>query len=306
MSYKINALPSPKAYNEEKADFWEVEALKNFGDPVSQSTISKILSVGSDELSHEGITSEDDETYMDLDETFNELDLRNKKCAGGYPYELGKFSVKTSASLTDENKVYVFLLLCTRFNMFKDKVQNSLDGTLIFERISALVLREYLGENAKSIVFGTAVSGSFEDKVEDLIEKIGEGVKFKNPNKNPPTKNDDGIDVVGLLDFFDQEPGKLIAFGQCKTGTTWRNEIQRLNPQRFCSNWLFEQPILYPIPVVFLTDVTYSSRNIYTDQKDYLVFNRFRIMQNLPSTLPIDVQQDIITWVDGALVSLRN
>ena len=213
MSYKIPQIPSSKAYKEETADFWEVQAICNPGMFISQINISRILYKELDEINHDGIESEDDVVDMTLDNVFRELTQRIKFTSEKYPFEFTKYSIRLIENNINLKDIYLFLLLCTRLNMKTHKVQNEIDGTLLFENLCSYVAVKYFGDKSESIVFGTTLAGSFEDRTKDLILKIGEGKSFTNPNNNIPTAKDDGIDVVVWKDFSDKRIGKLIGFG---------------------------------------------------------------------------------------------
>ncbi|WP_319590695.1 hypothetical protein [uncultured Draconibacterium sp.] len=303
MPYKIPNLPGSQAYIEEKADFWEVQSIVKSGEFISQLNISRALSKEFDEIHHDGIESEEDVLESNLEDVFQQLRDRVNHCSNGYPFEFGRTSIKLGESEANSIKrdIYLYLLLCTRFNMKNHKVFNNVDATLLFEKLCAQVAKNYFGENAESIVFGTAEAGNFENKIKDLISKIGEGESFKNPNNNIPTKNDDGIDVVVWKEFADRRIGKLIGFAQCKTGTTWQDQIKKLKPSHFCENWLVEKPAFPPIPIVFICDTLNIEKNFVSDQRGLLLFNRFRIMEYLPENLDEELVLNIRRWLDGAL-----
>ena len=305
MSYKYPNLPSAQAHKEETADFWELQAICNPGIFISQTNISKIISKELDEISHDGIESDDDHLDEKLDDVHHELNNRIKYTGQKYPFEFGRYSIKIKEEDNIYKNIYLFLLLATRFNMLKKKKQNGIDGTLLFEKLCQSVVRNFFGKNSKSIVFGTAISGGFEDKVKNLISQLGEGDAFKNPNNNAPTKNDDSIDIVVWKEFADKKIGKLIGFGQCKTGTTsWRDDIHKLKPSDFCDRWFYNNPVLNPIPIVFITDTMNEDFNFYSSQQGFLIFNRFRILEYLPDNLPEIIINDINNWVAGAFLEL--
>lgn len=305
MAYKLPGVPSPRAYLEEKADFWEIQCLRNSDDYVSALSISRVLDKSFDELKLEGIESDDDFLEGNLADVFEQLKSRAKYCKTGYPFEFGRSSIKSLGAGTDDrHDVYLYLLLCTRLNMKDDKTFDGVDGTLVFEKLCAEVAKVYFGENADSIVFGTAEPGNFEAKMKDMIKLIGEGDGFKNPNNNYPTKNEDGIDVVVWKHFEDKRIGKLIGFCQCKTGTTWQDAVKKLNPDHFCENWISEKPVFPPIPIIFLADTLNYEKNFVSDQRGRLFFNRFRIMEHLPSKLDDAIMNDIRVWLKGALKSV--
>lgn len=309
MTYKINNtsdLPSPKAYLEELADFWEIQATRYRGQFVSRVEIAHLLNPQLDELKHEGLESDDDKVFSRLDATFSELESRVNSTGRKYPFSFGSTSIKLGNNDTAMGTIYLYLLLCTRLNMKDRKIQNGIDGTLLFEKLCAIVAKNYFGEKSQSIVFGTAVSGNFQNKVNDLIRQIGEGGQFSNPNTNPPTQNDAGIDVVAWCDFADKQKGKLIAFGQCKTGTSWRDTIHTLKPDTFCRNWFLNPPIFSPLPIVFITDTLNKDKNFVSDQDGYLFFNRFRILEYVNDDLDSIIFEQIEQWVAGALESLED
>ena len=311
MSYKIPNVPSPKAYKEELADFWEIQALCSPGQYVSSSRIAKSIAVGSDEIGYEGIESEDDELDSRLDEVFLELQRRQGFSSGKYPFSFKKYSMKLNEEASLNKTVYLFLLLCTRFNMKTSKVHNEIDGTLLFEELCTDVIPNYFGKTSKSYLFGTASSDQFEKrkvfegKVNKIITKIGEGNIFRNLNSNTPSKNDDAVDVVVWKDFADNRIGKLIAFGQCKTGTTWQKEIHRLKPDDFCDKWFQESPVFDPLPLIFICDTLNEDFNFYTSQKGFLLFNRFRILEQTEDNLNSEIQTKIQSWLDGAMMELN-
>lgn len=302
MTYKISSLPSPRALLEEKADFWEVESIREQGQFISQMNVLRVLSRGVDEINHDGIESDEDSIELNLDDVFQQLIDRKAFCSIGYPFEFGHSSIRFDETSSYKRDVYLFLLLCTRFNMTSQKIQNGIDATLLFEKLSAEVAKNFFGYNAESLVFGTAALASFPNKIKDLVISMGEGYGYQNPNLNYPTKNDDGIDVVVWKNFSDGRIGKLIGFGQCKTGTNWKDSIHKLKPRDFCDNWLSQSPVLDPIPMIFICDTLNYEQNFYTDQKGFLVFNRFRIMEYLPNELEdFQILVDIQTWLSGAL-----
>lgn len=306
MGYKYDNIPSKRAYKEETADFWEIEAIRR-RNYVSIIDINKIIAKEFDEFQHDGIDSEEDEFNMELEDIFLHLQERVDFTDRNYPFSFsaGYNSLFFNGLTETSDYLYLFLLLCTRFNMQTHKVQKGIDGTLLFEHICANTIRNFFGNNTQSYVFGTGVQGSFKAKINDFITKVGEGRSFKNSNFNPSTKNDDGVDIVAWKDFADKKIGKLIGFGQCKTGTTsWRDGIHKLKPSQFCSNWLSMSPVFEPIPIVFLADTMNDEFNFYTAQKGFLVFNRFRIMEYGVLGLSSKIQSEMKDWVVGALESV--
>ena len=73
-------------------------------------------------------------------------------------------------------------------------------------------------EKASFIHFGAP--GSFRDKIEDFVKKLGEGGGFREEAfKSGKHPQDDGVDIVVYRPFADGRVGQLLGLGQCKSGT---------------------------------------------------------------------------------------
>jgi len=299
MSYKIGEIPQLNSHLEEIADFWEIQAIRRCGTWVGAATIQSIIARSSDELSHEGIESDDDRISEKLESVFFELTRRNTATRNNYPFEASENAIRIPSKFDYAAVIYLFLILATRLNMKAHKIQGGIDGTELFEELCAQVLRSFLGQNAKSWVFGTANNEDvFRNKVEELIRRIGDGQGFMERSRHG-FKNDDGVDIVGWIDFADMRRGKLISFGQCKTGTSWRNGIVYSKLTGFCEKWMQSKPLptFFPFPALFLADTLFSNEDPFEHHQNTLTFNRFRIMEYIPEVLDDDLFDRISSWV---------
>lgn len=78
--------------------------------------------------------------------------------------------------------------------------------------------------------------------------------------------------------FTDRLPGKLIAFGQCKTGTHYRDTLTQLQPDSFCRKWFRSSPAVVPVRMFFVAEAL-SRSNWYDTASDAgLLFDRCRIV----------------------------
>lgn len=301
--YKIGNLPSPRADISDLADFVEVECLNN--GKVSRTEIIELLGRLEDNDYTDG-NPIDDPLENTLEDVFNEIDLRSSKCNKAYPFHMDYSGHVLKTNSKVENSVsylYTYLLLSTRLVMNVDNVHAGIDGALLFEEISEEIAKEYLGSRTKSFLFGTGSTGrSFENKVNSLCKELKEGGGFKNRN-DASTSNvkDDSLDIVVWKPFSDGSCGQLIAFGQCKTGTTWDNRhLTSLQPDSFCSSWFSDQPSIIPVRMFFLAESLLRERWYTTVTKAGILFDRCRIMdysQNLSSELC----KQIKTWTNAAL-----
>ena len=282
--FKLTALPSPRADVHELADFAELLAWQN--DSVSAREILAFLGRTGDNEYNEGVDDEDDLNANALDDVMVEIDRRSKSCVGGYPFALDLKGTVLRHDPNDTSEravVYRYLLLSTRLNMTADKVQANIDGTGLLEEISAAVLRCYLGyDRAKSIVFGTAIGGTFPRKVDALCAALGEGGSFETLDPGPVNANDDRLDSVAWVPFSDMREGKLIIFCQCKTGSSWKEHTTQLQPDVFIKRWMKHRTFLVvPVRAFCVSEATCPTNWRGLVGYAGLLFDRLRVVDFL-------------------------
>lgn len=296
--FKLPALPSPRADVHELADFAELLAWQN--DSVSAREILAFLGRKGDNEYNEGVDDEDDLNANALDDVMVEIDRRSKSCVGGYPFALDLKGTVLRHDPNDTSEravVYRYLLLSTRLNMTADKVQANIDGTGLLEEISAAVLRCYLGyDRAKSIVFGTAIGGTFPRKVDALCTALGEGGSFETLDPGPVNANDDRLDSVAWVPFSDMREGKLIIFCQCKTGSSWKEHTTQLQPDVFIKRWMKHRTFLVvPVRAFCVSEATCPTNWRGLVGYAGLLFDRLRVVDFLDRIDP-GLLTRIQTW----------
>lgn len=296
--FKLPALPSPRADVHELADFAELLAWQN--DFVSAREILAYLGRNGDNEYNEGVDDEDDINADALDDVMIEIDRRSKSCVGGYPFALDLKGTVLRHDPTDSSEraaVYRYLLLSTRLNMTADKVQANIDGTGLLEEISATVLRCYLGyDRAQSVVFGTAIGGTFRTKVDALCGALGEGGGFEALDPGPVNANDDRLDSVAWIPFSDMRGGKLIIFCQCKTGSSWKEHTTQLQPDAFIKRWMKHRTFLVvPVRAFCVSESTCPTHWGGLVSYAGLLFDRLRLVDFLDRIEP-DLLERIRTW----------
>lgn len=306
--FKLPAPPSPRADIHELADFVELLALQN--DSVSAREILAYLGRAGDNEYNEGVDDEDDVNANAMDDVMIEIDRRSRSCVGGYPFELdlrGTVLRHDRGDASERAVVYRYLLLSTRLNMTTDKVQANIDGTALLEEISAAVLRCYLGyDRARSVVFGTAIGGTFREKVNALCEALGEGGCFEALDPGPVNANDDRLDAVAWIPFSDMRRGKLIIFCQCKTGSSWKEHTTQLQPDAFINRWMKHRTFLV-VPVRAFCVSESTCPNHWGGLVSYagLLFDRLRLVDFLDRIEP-ELLERIRIWNAAAAVVAAN
>lgn len=293
-----DGLPSLRSSFQEWADYAEYLALKN--GKVSLHDVVKRPMLIADEKVVSGIEDTTDKFNNKADEISSEINRRRNLLGTKYPFQttdLG-YSIEHLTGDDHHTLVYQFLLLSTRNNMTKAKVQSGFDGTQLFEEIASEVGKAYFGDKTETDVLGTSKSnvGGFRTKLATIAQKMKEGGSIHPHEGFHP--QDDNIDVIFWKGFSDKKPSQLIAFGQCKTGTTWQDRLSELNAEAFCKTWFTMQPVLTPVRMFFCAQ--YFPIEIWMPRayEAGLVFDRFRIIDYMPPQLNAELIERIRPWVD--------
>ena len=277
--FKWPGVPSSRAPEHELADFAELLCWQQGN--VSVTALAQSLGRLAENDYSDGVP-EEEEIPNDIAGAFQEIERRIVACDGGYPFEVDERgnALHTIQDVGNgKHLVYKYLLLATRLKMNNNRKHENIDGADLLEYLAAEVARQYLGTRAESIVFGTAEDASdFPNKVDSLCKRLGEGEGFTKGGRRSRYKKDDKLDVVAWKAFTDRREGKLIAFGQCKTGTNWKDHVSQLQPDVFCRKWFQLQPVLMPVRMFFISEALSS-----VDWGDYsveagLLFDRCRIV----------------------------
>jgi hypothetical protein len=301
MAFKLGKGLSTEPNQNEIADFWEVECLLRTERAASVLTIRKARGIGED------IQEPDDDAHdfevEEIDQlAVKEIERRGRGCNGNYPFQLdgpGERLVFTPMENGQEYG-YLYLLAATRLNMTVSKVHDGIDGTLLFERVCAVVLKNYFGKRSISRVFGTGVSGGFHDKLEALAKEIGDMTllpRFKSVTYNP---NDDDLDVVAWIPFSDGMPSTLICFAQSKTGTHWESTTNELQVTTFLTRWVAMRPALDPIKAFMAAD-SVIVKDFRNRAATNLLFDRSRIAEYMDFTSEQALFDEVKRWTKAAL-----
>ena len=298
--FKWPRTPSPRASRHELADYAELVCWK---DNITSTTVLSADLGRLEENDYSEGVPEEEEAPQIVEEAYLEIERREEACRYGYPFVVGEQGYTLQASQEVGNYkhiIYKYLLLATRLNMKDDREHAGIDGASLFEELSSEAARKYLGARAESIVFGTAAGeADFPRKVNDLCKRIKEGDGYVNRSEGPPREQDGKLDIVAWKHFKDWLPGKLIAFGQCKTGTNYKDELTQLQPDSFCRKWVRSPLILTPVRMFFVAEALSRSRWVNTAYDAGLLFDRCRIV-DFCDGISEDVLEKVKAWTEAA------
>ncbi len=277
---------------------------------ISLTDLSR-LAARLDDVDYSDGVGDDDGFEAQLQAAFEEIEYRRAACYEAYPFCIG-YQGQTLHLMHDPNnvghKIYKFLLLATRLNMGPnaDRRHGDVDGTAIFEQLSAAVARGYLGRGAESLVFGvTSDSTGFEQKINDLCQRINEGSGYRARERSERSSRgrprDGKLDVVAWKPFADDLPGKLIGFGQCKTGTSYKDTLTQLQPGAFRDKWLSGPIAVDPVRMFFVAEALSTDPGERSDMAidGGIMFDRCRIAE-----FSADVEDEVLLnlefWANAA------
>lgn len=284
------------------ADFLEYQAL--IRGKCALSDLRSLLSASEDELDIGSIEEGDDKVLNKLQEALLYCSRRREEF-NDYPFIVNEQSISLSSTISDKELLYLFLLLVNRMNMQRERIQGGKNATELFEYLCCLDALNYFGERAKCEVFGTAEVGKFEEKVNNLLEKLHIRGFYKQPLGGTEQQKDGGVDIVAWIPFNDNKDSQLIALGQCKTGSNWELLMNKID---FFDNFSSERPFVDPVYMFFVSEDFGSYKWEQRSRACGLLFDRKRVLEFAPANIkelrPM-LYGDIQTWVFAAIDFIR-
>ena len=208
---------------------------------------------------------------------------RKSQLGDNYPFELFNKSIDLKKSLCDENKIYLFLLLSSNLNYFKE-FESIL--TSDFEEVSFQSLRGFLPKSAivKQLGKNSDLSGTTaKKKILELADLMNIRFNQKEIEDNVRGNQERGLDIVGWIPYNDKIPNFVSILGQCACGKEWykkQGETRRYENAYY--NFYRNKPIhAMFIPYALIRD---SSSFYQSDEVDCLLFERLRILENIKDT----------------------
>ena len=294
--FKWPTPPSPSDGVNEFADWIELNCLKS--NSISKTELSKLLGRLQDNKNPEGVP-EEDQVDVHTGEAYTEIGRRQDVCRGGYPFSWRE--QKTTLTLCKDinntkQTIYIYLLLATRLNMKDKRSFSDIDATHLFEKLAEQVARNYFGDRSESMLFSNRKgASSFSERVNILCQNLQEGGGSKNPDSDPSKAQDGKLDIAVWKPFADGLSSKLIGFGQCKTGTSYKSSISELQPVDFCKKWMISQPVLDPVRMFFIAESLSTATWNEMAVDAGLLFDRCRII-DYSNNISKDVFHEIDTW----------
>ena len=304
------SLQSPAAANgpSQLADWIELKAL--FSDDRNASLQDLVAELRRDG-SFDAVLEEDniyeltdsggEVTERIANDTFSEIEDRDKATESGYPFLLNGQYIQLKSSIDAGSSTYIFLLLLSYFGADTGKAAR-VHPERKFEDISLEAAKSYFGRNPHDgwYPFGFPRRGEERnfhlavDKLSQLLHE-GEGSRHTSISRD---KKDAGLDLVVWHGFVDQNPSQLIAFGQCTTAKNWRDKVYSLPlPIDWCRLWMLDTPAVSPVRMLFIPHRPDKDQWREASILGGILFDRCRIAYHAP-TIPDDIATSCAKWID--------
>lgn len=248
MSFEIG--PVFKSHPHLLADLAEIILLTSYDDSDSLSQASlelltKELPIDSNEIDELSDSYIDDASTNDLidqniEDCWTQLEYRASVYGNYYPFQIiGEQLAWKPGKRTQEECLYVFLLICSRLRSFKIK-GFSQRAAKIFAKLSRQALVAIVGNKAEVRIFdansddrrnyfGTDLRHAMKKLANDLA---AHNVTIEEIDKLSP-QGDEGIDLVAIHKFSDGATGSFAIFGQCASQErNWPTKTLEANPIR--------------------------------------------------------------------------
>ena len=264
------------------ADYFELVSLINHdkvgvGEMLDRLKDEGILNVDIDKDSDTASIKDNDETFVK--NVFGLIQQRQFEYNEFYPFKYQSSFIEVKDNITDQQKLYVFLLMASNLYLFKDF---EAELTTEFEKVSKLALKNYLPDSAIVKGFGKAsdYSGITIDKIRRLAIDMNVDVNEKYLSTISTRATQDlGLDIVAWLPFKDTIGNFISVFAQCACGKDWNkklSETRRYN--KFLNIYLsqIDHALFIPYSMVDYNNNTFYEHHEFGDP--ILIFERNRIL----------------------------
>lgn len=310
-NFILGEIPKTRSY--QFADLAEILLLVGDADEISHADLSGVI--------NQGIPDPDPDDAPDIDahavdingreqgyikSCFNHFSYRASAFGDTYPFELDDEILVKKPNITEQNYVYLFLLVCSRLAAFSNLSFRQYCAHL-FVDVSAHALKNLMSGNSKIWVFDAnskdRKSIEFSTNLREALRKLGVKISERHDEEvvmQQSTSGDAGLDLVGVHQFHDRARGALTFFGQCAAQQNdWPKKTFEPKKLKTLFNFSHEPYNLNFIPVLY-RQINGSWVN-EMPTSDCLIVDRLRIAKSIyqnNEALPNELFTQIKSCVD--------
>ncbi len=173
-----------------------------------------------DQIALRGDAEQHDETSRAFEDAWGHLAYRQGRFGLYYPFAINGDELSLNADLSQEQRVYLLLLACSRLRSFKHPLRSQ--WARAFSELSAIAMRALLPAGASVRIFDANSVDRKEYYGTDLrlaLKKLGADLAALVTHEiicdQQSSSGDAGLDIVGVVSFDDDASGNHALFGQC-------------------------------------------------------------------------------------------
>ncbi|HEX8675398.1 MAG TPA: hypothetical protein VF710_26115 [Longimicrobium sp.] len=248
----------------------------------------------------------DDARAERLDGWFRHLVFRAGVVGEAYPFivDAGGRSVERRAELTELQRLYVFLLLCSSLRY----VRRHHPLTTGFEQLGLEGMRRMLPDGSDLYIFGKG--GPVERYTGTLWEKMGQladdlkSIRTAERRDFPDTDTGDGgLDLVGWVPHPDELPSRLVLFAQCACTENWVAKQATSGFTQWVNRIKFLAPPANMVFIPFLYRAADGRWHKEDTIRQSILIDRLRLLRLLTGSPAAVVPAGAVATVDGALAT---
>lgn len=221
-----------------------------------------------------------------IDSAISELKRREHLYGDSSPFRIDG-NIITPLIKWEDFPEYVMCLIFSLQGVIKEKGRN--DGTKLFEEISGIAVKNYIG--GETLVLGFPSGHTLKQQIENFCIISSEEIGHEQVKS---TDKDKGVDIIAWLSHKDNRNNQIIILLQCAAGYNWG-----MKKNISLRGWrdiihISADPIAgLVLPIVVSQDEWKKVRDDYN-----LIFDRIRIIKALKkaSNEHQVLQKDIANW----------
>lgn len=272
-------IPDPQSYMS-IADWAELH-IATTSDAISKAEIASHLEQVTGEEPSEGL----------LSSLWIELSHRHER------YQNPSYNIATRriSRARDMSEAYEYIA-CLILSLFGAPPELH-GGTKLFERISALAIKEYV--QGESFIFGWPVIEGGETAIADRVKQVSNLLREKFAESPAERYKDRGVDIIAWKPFIEGRSSQSVILAQCASGRDWRNKTSELPIASWEQyiHWACDPIKAFSVPSIIPDDLWHD-----VSREAGILFDRIRILNLLSEGIQdVQLRDDLRNWTTDKL-----
>jgi hypothetical protein len=239
----------------------DLDAVRKFG----MTSVEEIDAEESSEEEIEGDAEKNDRFEEQLEDVWTQLEYRESSLGLKYPFIVSGDEILLKENLNQQQRIYIFLLCCSRLRSFKSIKGAAQRWAKSFARVCKVAMLSLLPKHGTVRIFDANSDDRQEyygTNLRDALNILGKdlGVCSLNTKEilKAPTSGDAGFDLIATVEFPDGQTSNYGILGQCGAQETgWPSKTLEANVLNLSTYF----QIAFQHPSTMFTPVFYREAN---------------------------------------------